>query len=222
MDGDRLTAAVERYILSPDEKVIDRRDWPDSVAIKTNWGWYDAEPANWLVAREAWVEQAVRLVMDASIEDVPLSTFGLLLRHDREVLYLNDQATMRGLGGRMGDDLDPIAYAELLAEFYSGPDIDRPVVAADTVSDFTRPGWLVQDVDATLQEHPHLESAGLAPPRVTQTAQRVELSFHSCRYYLDSVGIKGSFDVLRWTVTGGAGQEVSWRREYVVKGVKRA
>jgi Transposase len=35
---------------------------------------------------------------------------------------------MRELGRRLGDDPDPLAYAELLGELYPGPQIDEPTV----------------------------------------------------------------------------------------------
>ncbi|MGW4460876.1 hypothetical protein [Micromonospora sp. NPDC004704] len=218
MDGDRLTAAVERYILTPHENVVNRRDWPDSVAIKTNRGWYDAQPADWLIAREPWVDQAFRLVLDDAVEDAASRTFGLILQRDGGVLHVNDQATMRGLGSRLGDDLDPLAYAELLAEFYSGPDIDRPVVAAQAASAFTKAGWLVHSVDQILAEFPFLDPELLSPPSVRQVAGRVEITFHSCHYHLD---VKGEVDVLRWNVAGGPGHEVGWLREYVARDVSR-
>ncbi|MDG4831668.1 hypothetical protein O7627_20515 [Solwaraspora sp. WMMD1047] len=209
MHGDRLVAALERYVLrSPHERISARRDWPDGITVGTNWGWYDIEPVGWLIARESWVDEAVRVIRSTPIEDVMLESYGLVLNRDGSVLYVNDLAAMRDLGRRLGGDLNPLAYAELLAEFYSGAKIDGPIVSAPTVSERTPSGWLVCDVAATLANHPQLAPVEPKPPRVTD-----ELSFDSCHYYFNPAGIGSAIDVRRWLVSGAEDEGVSWRRE---------
>jgi hypothetical protein len=209
VNGDRLVAALERYVLrSPHEGISARRDWPDGITVGTNWGWYDIEAVGWLVGREPWVDEAVRIIRSTPIEDVMLESYGLVLNHDGSVLYVNDLAAMRDLGRRVGGDLNPLAYAELLAEFYSGPKIDGPIVSAPTVSERTPSGWLVHDVAGTVADHPQLAPVELRPPRVTD-----ELSFDFCHYYFSPVGIGAAIGVRRWIVSDDEGEGLSWRRE---------
>jgi hypothetical protein len=131
VNGDRLIAALERFVLrSPHERISARRDWPDGFTVGTNWGWYDIEPVGWLIGRQSWVDKAVRVIRSAPIEGVMLDSYGLVLNHDGSVLHVNDLVAMRDLGRRLGGDLNPLAYAELLAEFYSDPKIDGSTVSA--------------------------------------------------------------------------------------------
>jgi hypothetical protein len=175
-----------------------------------------------MIAQEGWVEEAVSVVMSTQIEDVMLETYGMLVCRDGAVLCVNDLAIMRDLGGRLVDDLNPMAYAELLGEFYSGPKIDGPVVSAPTVSELARSGWFVDDVASAVAAYPQLGAIALEPPQLIRAGGRVELGFDSCHYYLDHFGIGAAIDVLRWKVTvDERSREVSWRREYVAQRVTR-
>jgi hypothetical protein len=59
------------------------------------------------------VDSAVRVVADGNMKGFVI-TYGLLFECGGEVRYLNDVVTMRELGRRLGADLDPLVYAELL------------------------------------------------------------------------------------------------------------
>jgi hypothetical protein len=217
-----MVAALECYILNaPDERITARRDWPDSMTVRTNWGSYGIQHSDWLIAQEDWVEEAVWAVMRIPVEDVMLETYGMLLRRDESVLCVNDLAAMRDLGRRLVDGLNPMAYAELLGEFYSGPKIDGPVVSAPTVSELARSGWFIDDVANAVATHPQLGAIALEPPQLSRAGGRVEFGFDSCHHYLDHFGLGAAIDVLRWKVTVDESREVSWRREYVAKRVTR-
>jgi hypothetical protein len=188
------------------------------MTIQTNRGWYEFEPADWLVARELWVEEAVRVVLSSPIDHVPVPTYGLIVPTKGEVLFVNKVDVARELGLRLGKELEPLAYAELLAEFYSVPDIDGPVVYAPAVSESTRSGWLVREVSQILEKFPFLDPALMEPPSVHTTTEHTELAFNSCHYH---EAFRGSVDVLRWKVFGGPAGEVRWVRDYAAKCVSR-
>jgi hypothetical protein len=219
MERDRLAAAFERQILHTQyENIHGRRDWPKSMSIETNWGSYEFRVNHWLISREAWVAEAVRVVLSSPIDHVPAPTYGLIVPTEGEVLLVNDVATARELGRRLGKDLDPLAYAELLAEFYSVPDIEGPIVEAIAVSEFTQSGWLIENVDQILAKFPFLDPTPLQAPVVHRSGEAVEVIFQSCHYHQ---AFRGSVDVLKWIVTGGPGEEVGWLRDYVAKCVSR-
>jgi hypothetical protein len=219
VDADRVVAALERSLLTPRESIEKRWDWPDAVAFRTSHGVYDARPVDWLIAGEPWVDRVLRVVLDMEIDHVPVDTYGLLFDREGNALLLSEVATMRALGRRLGEDVDPLAYAELLAELYSGRDIAGPVVAAPAVTESSRAGWLVRDVGEVLAKYPWIEASSLALPVVRRVEGGVELEFDSCHYFFD--GAVGAVDVLRWTVVGGPKQEVSWSRRYVVERLER-
>nr|MDT0659349.1 hypothetical protein [Micromonospora sp. DSM 115978] len=219
MDRDRLAAAFERHILHPSEQIGARRDRPNSMTIQTNWGSYGFRTADWLISLAPWVADAVRVVLSAPmIDHAPAPTYGLIVSTEGEVLLVNEVAAAREMGRRLGEDLDPLAYAELLAEFYSVPDIEGPVVDAIAVSEFTKSGWLVREVDQIIAKFPFLDPTSLRPPAVRRSGREVEVTFQSCHYHQ---AFRGSVDVLRWSVTGGPGADVRWLREYLVKSVSR-
>jgi hypothetical protein len=133
---DQLVAAMHQYVLRPDEAVKKRRDYDDSVVIKTRYVSYDAGRADWRIDAAPWVAAAIRVVADGGMTSSAV-THGLIFEHGGPVRYLNDFAAMRSLGARVGPDLDPLAYAEVLAELYSGPKIDPPLVRPRAVNLFS-------------------------------------------------------------------------------------
>lgn len=219
MDADRVVAALETHVLEPGRRIEEQFVQPGLAVFYARRTRYEVRPAEWLVAAEPWVEATLRIVEDLSLEDAPFSTLGLLLTRDGEALFVNDVATMRGLGRRLGDELDPLGYAELLGEFYSGRQIDGPVVASMAASQFLTAGALIRDVDAFAADHPYVDRALVAPPSVRRTDGGVALDFFSYHYFLTDW--KGAVDILRWTVTGGGGDEASWSREYIAEWIER-
>jgi hypothetical protein len=218
LDADRVVATLERLVLEPGESVADRRDWPGIVVFHSDRFRYEARPADWLVAREPWVEEVVRVVADGYVDNF-VFTYGLLFERAGRTLFLNDMATMRELGRRLGDDLDPLAYAELLAELYSGRAGDQPTVLPSAATESHRPGVLVRDLDEVAAEYPWVDPALLSAPAVQRSDSGVTLEFCSMRYFLTETS--GAVDVLQWTVLGGAGRPASWSRRYVAERLER-
>jgi hypothetical protein len=145
--------------------------------------------------------------------------YGLLFERGGEVRYLNDVVTMRELGRRLGADLDPLAYAELLGELYSGPPCDEPTVMPFSATELHRSGGLIHDVDAFVAEYPFVARALVSAPVVHRTAGEATVEFWSYRYYLTETS--GAVDILQWTVVGGGNRETTWARRYVARRLER-
>ncbi|BCB87907.1 hypothetical protein [Phytohabitans suffuscus] len=218
MDWDRVVAALERQVLAPGEEVEDRRDWPEATTFMVGDYGYDARPADWLIGQEPWVDAAVRVVADRFMDNFAI-TYGLLFAGD-EVLFLNDPATMRDLGRRLGAGVDPIAYAEVLAELYSGPHLDEQTVLPFAATGAHRAGVLVRDLAQFAAEYEWVDPALVSAPVVRAAAGGVELEFCSVRYFLTET--RSAVDVLQWTVVGGGGRPASWSRRYLAERVERA
>lgn len=217
MDWDRVVAALERHALAPGQEIEDRRDWPDASTFMVRDYEYEARQADWLIAQAPWVDAAVRVVADRFMDNFAI-TYGLLFVGD-EVLFLNEPATIRELGRRLGADVDPIAYAELLAELYSGPHIDEQTVLPFAATGQHRAGGLVRDAAQFAAEYEWVDPALVAAPVVRAVASGVELEFCSVRYFLTET--KSAVDVLQWTVVGGGGRPASWSRRYLAERVER-
>lgn len=215
MDGDRVVAALRRFVLRPGEEIGDRRDEGHSVSFYVGDYLFEARPSDWLIGRESWVEDAVRVVASVAFMENFAYTYALIFAHGGEVLFLNDVATMRELGRRLDVDLSPLAYAELLSELYSVEQIDGPVVRPYAATELHRAGELIRDVDAFVSDYPWVDAKLVAPPMVRREAgEVVVVVFFSYHYYL--TGLR-ALDVLRWRVTGGGGHPVRWVREYVAE-----
>jgi hypothetical protein len=214
VDGDRVVDAMRRLVMAPDEALRHRADLPEGLIFSTTRYGYDARPAPWRIADESWVDSAVRVVVDAFVSNRAM-TYGLVYDNDGRELFLNDARTMHDLGRRLDVDLDPIAYAELLAELYSGAHVTSAVVKPYSATAFYPAGELVTDVAAFVREYPWVDSSLLSAPVVNRGGGATVIEFCSCHYSVS--GLIGAVDILAWTVTGESGQEVSWSRQYLVK-----
>ncbi|MEH1013635.1 hypothetical protein V6U90_11045 [Micromonospora sp. CPCC 206060] len=213
MRTDRVVAAVQRHILDgvPIEERYLRPDGAVLYAARTR---HEIVAADWLVTQATWVDDAVRVVAGSGAENYNFS-YGLIFPTGGDELFLNDVATMRDLGGRLGVDLDPLAYAELLAEFYSDGDVSGPRVLASSATELHRAGELVRDPLVTADRYPALDPALLTAPTVDATGDRTMLRFDSCHYLITEAG--GALDVLRWDVQGGGGEPAVWSRRYLAR-----
>lgn len=218
VDWDRVVAALEQHALGPGEEIRGRRDWPEASTFMVDDYAYRARPADWLIAEAPWVDAAVRVVGDRLMDNFAI-TYGLLFTGD-ETLFLNDPATMRELGRRLGGDLDPIAYAELLAELYSGRRVDGQTVRPFSATGSHRAGVLVRDPAQFAAEYEWVDPGLVSAPAVRAGAGGgAELEFCSVRYFLTET--KSAVDVLQWTVVGGGDRPASWSRHYLAERVER-
>jgi hypothetical protein len=216
-DEGQVVAALERLFLLEGDRVDDVETHPDGFLVKTQYGWYDVRPADWMLGRAPWVRAALRVVEDLAIPGSPARVCGLVYAEAPDPVHLNDVAAMHAFGRRMGDDLDPLAYAEILAEFYSVPEIDRPVVTAWAPGRTSRAGWLVRDVESAAARIPWVDPALLAPPVIDPSGDAVTVEFVS---WHKTTGDPVAIDVLHWTVAGGHGREPSWSRKYLAVSVE--
>lgn len=214
---DRIVAALERQVLRPGDAVESSRPHLDGLLVLTRYAWYQAAPAPWRLADNAWTAAAVRVVETMPVDCSPAFIHGLVLTRAGESLYLNEVATMRRLGRGLGAEVDPIAYADVLAELYSGRDISGPVVTASAPGPAGRAGWFVGDVAAVAAEFPYVDRRYLTPP-VVRRAEVTTVEFVSC--HEDTRTFPLAVDVLGWSVSGGGAQEASWTRSYVAEGLE--
>lgn len=217
VDWDRVVAALRRHALEPGTPIEERRDWPEAATFAAADYAYEARAADWLIGQAPWVDAAVRVVGDMLMDNFAI-TYGLLFVGDQD-LFLNETATIRELGRRLGADLEPLAYAELLAELYSGEQIDRPTVLPFAATDGHRAGVLVRDPGEFAAAYEWVDPSLVSAPVVRPAAGGVELEFCSAHYFLTET--KSAVDVLHWTVAGGGGRPASWARRYLARGVER-
>ncbi len=216
--ADRVVGTLRERVFDPGEEITLGGAGPGLVMFSTNRFSYNVQPATWQLARAPWVEVALRVVADGHMNNYAI-TYGLVYDRAGHELFLNDPDVMWGLGRRLGDDLDPLAYAEVLSELYSGTKIADSPVLAFGASGLHRAGELVLDVAEFAQRYPFVDPSLVAPPQVRPAGPGVVLDFQSCHYYLS--GDTSAVDILQWTVIGGGGREVTWSRDYVAQRVQR-
>ncbi|MEU5565984.1 hypothetical protein [Micromonospora musae] len=215
MDTERTAEAIQRYVLDPTKMVENVWASPESVVLDTPTAMYWADPADWVVAGEEWVADAVRVV--AARQPI-FVTHGLLLPRQGAPLHLNRPEVMAALGRRVGDELSPLAYAELFGELYSAWKIDGPVVRPFAAKQTVRAGWLVREADHFARVMVVPDAPPVAPPAFEQgTGGEWTLTFSSHNYYL--LEVDTAVDVFAWTVTGGLDRPATWERTILAKRV---
>ncbi|MEV4812319.1 hypothetical protein [Micromonospora avicenniae] len=215
MNTERTAEAIQRYVLERTSTVDQIWTDSESVTLDTSTAMYWARPADWIVAGEKWVADAVRVV--AARQPI-FVTHGLLLPLEGEPLHLNRPEVMAALGRRVGDGLSPLAYAELFGELYSGWKIDGPVVRPFSATQTVPAGWLVREADHFARVMVAPDAPPVAPPAFEQgTGGEWTLTFFTHNYYL--LEIDTAVDVYAWTVTGGPDRPANWERKTLAKRV---
>ncbi|MFB6397913.1 hypothetical protein [Polymorphospora lycopeni] len=210
MLGERIAAAVQRHVARRDETVVRHIEHPELVTVQTT-GWtYYARRADWSVAAHPGVEAVFRVVVDRMMDNFVI-TYGLLVPPGEEALLLNDVAVLRDLQRRLGGPVDPLAYAELLAELGSTADITGPRLTPMAATTAYRAGWLIRDVDGFRRRYPEVDPGLVAPPVVRPDPPSVE--FHSHNYVIHHA-VSG-IDIYRWTVRLPADAPAHWDRQVV-------
>lgn len=214
MDADRVAEAIRQFILGPSEPIERRWDMPDALVVQTHRYQYRAEPADWSIVTEAWVDSAVRVLAEGDRVDV-VPTFGLLFLEANvaqdEVVFLNDVASMAALGRRLNDGLEPIAYAELLAELHFPPGLGPNARGPQAVSRPSVPGELIRDSSTFLSQNPFVDpsvvAAGLTASR---SNHGTTINFQSyVRYLLADFG--SALNIYDWAVSAPRDQDATWR-----------
>jgi hypothetical protein len=211
VDQNHLVGALRRHVLAPQEQVTGFRT---SGIVGTARGDYHVTPADWLVAAKPWVTAALRVSFQTYLDCAPgVGHAGLLVEDGATVHPLNDPAALSRLGARVGRDLSPLAYAELLAEFHTSDAEPRPARLIQ------HPGELIRDVDAFRAAEPGAAAVPLNPPRVGRTARGRMLHFYSyCRAATDRVS---AIDIAQWAVVLEDGCPANWERHLTAPRVER-
>jgi hypothetical protein len=211
MHADDVVDQLQRRVFVGDERIRRRWDKPDELSFTTQYYWYRARPATWAIASAAPVAEVVRVVAEAEESHQGDRTYGLLwLRDQADVVLLNEGRAMRELGRLVGRGIDPMAYAEVLAELYSGADVDYPVVAALSAPSQEQAGWLITDVPALLAQYPFIPADALGEPRVSVAGDVVTMRFWSHDYVL--LEYESAINVREWQVVTRPDQPAEWTR----------
>jgi hypothetical protein len=216
MERDGVVDLMTRFVLGPGESVTRLFDEPDSVELVTNVRRYRARPATWAIARAEGVEEAVRVYAVGELPNSDL-TFGFLRLTGGRVCFLNSVADMADLGRALPGGpgvIDPLAYAEVLSELYTHPDISGPVVYPFSAPFAQQSGFLVRDPAAFLDAHPGVDAPAVAAPAVSRVGDAVDLRFSAYSYVLLEYGVGVS--VFSWWVRATAAAPATWERTTVV------
>jgi hypothetical protein len=219
VDADGVLAALARYVLAPGDRVVSVQPSDGGLHVRTDFSSYAVQPADWRVASLPWVSSAVRIVEDPMILGSPVFVHGLLVDGQDQVWHANNPAALRRLGQLLGPDLPAPAYAELLAEFLSGRDIDAAVVIAPAPGRSGRAGWLADGPDLAAR-FPGLDPALLTPPALHQDGPDLTLEFVSVHQVPGT--IPPAVDVLAWNVYCGPGRDATWTRKYLAMQIETA
>ncbi|MBO4162457.1 MULTISPECIES: hypothetical protein [Micromonospora] len=212
MDTQRVIDMLERAVFTADERVRRTFGGPALLGVETAQMGYEARPADWAVARESWVDEVIEVV---GTNGAVTTTVGLLFPRAGAGLVLNSPATMAALGRRVGVDLDPVAYAELLAVLYSGATLDGRFGYAFSATPGFPPGWLIRDPDHFRTAFPVPSAPPVGPPTFAGRADGSwTLRFWSHDYHLLEA-LAAAVDVHEWEVTGGPAGPASWSRRTV-------
>ena len=220
MERDGVLDLMTRYVLGPGESVTRILDEPGSVELVTNVRRYRARPATWAVARAEGVEEALRVYAEGELPNSDL-TFGFLRLADGRECFLNSVADMADLGRALPGGIpaiDPLAYAEVLSELYTHPDISGPVVYPLSAHFAERSGFLVRDPAAFLDAHPGADVPAVAAPAVSRAGDAVDLRFSAYSYLLLEYGVGVS--VFSWWVRATAAAPATWERTTLVDSLR--
>lgn len=196
---------LRRHVLWPNEEIVRVRRWPDGVAVATRHRHFAAgsECTDWLVGRLDWVDDVIVAVRDDLIVHGQPERFGFLIDCDDRALFLNDPATLAALGSRVADEMDALAYAELIVQFHHYTSALQRLLAhpADLQNHYARAGL------------PRTE-----PFHMDKGTDGTRLRFMSCAQYRRPL-IGWLLDLAEWTVTIPTGQPATWEFRFVATAI---
>jgi hypothetical protein len=197
-----IVGLIERHVLQPGEQTVRVKDWPDGLALATSRRHFVAgsEAAQWLVSREAWVADVVVATRDDLLVEGESERFGFLIPTDGAALYLNDHGVLGALGNRLGEGMDPAAYAQLLVAFDAYRSASRAVLTE-------------RDGLRTVFGQPDLPD--VEPLRLRRSPDGVALRFCSYAAYARPGGVR-MVDLLEWVVDVPSGGPARWRSAQTV------
>ena len=197
---------MRHHVLWPDEPIERVREWPDGVALTTPMRHFVAgsEPAGWAATRADWVTDLILATRDDLIVHGEPERFGFLLPANGAEIYLNDSEQLAELGRRVPDQLDPIAYAELVVSFHTYSSAVRRVI--------TDPVTLYERYDP--EDLPPVQL-----PRLDRGDGTIVLTFAvSIEYRRPIVG--ELLDLSAWTVTIPGSRPARWESELIAERIQ--
>jgi len=205
--NDTIVDLIKRHVLWDDEPVVRVRNWPDGLALTTDFRHFVAGSSartDWLVGAEDWVDDIVVATRDDLMLEGQRERFGFLLPADGGEIYLNDRAAVALLGRRLADGLDPVAYAEILVQFHPYSSAIRSVlIAPEQLRQFYRQ-----------QDLPVIET-----PAVRQEPDGLHLTFVSSSQYRRPGGAP-LLDLTQWSVHVPTDGPAGWTSQLKAKGIQ--
>lgn len=191
---ERVVAAVERHAQggATATTVLTRPD--GTMTVMTADAVVRVDTPEWRIG------ETIRMHRDRFVYNAN-PVYGVLFDETHsEPRLLNERATMNDIGRRLGQGLDPLAYAEVVAELFSGDDLNRPVAFA---ADF---GRAAGELFTGSKVYPD--------PVVHRRDDRIDIRFFSGRGVIVHGAGSGNH-IYRWHITGGPGRIPQWERDYV-------
>ncbi|GAA2611647.1 hypothetical protein GCM10010399_48150 [Dactylosporangium fulvum] len=191
VSGAVLLDLLRRFVFFDDETVVWSKYYAPhpALAVETSDRLFNVRvvPDLLRVGAAPWVEALVVAIREDQEVEGPAPQDVFLLRTDGEALHLRDPGTVAALGALVvTGDLDPVAYAEVLASCqWPG-------------------GWfkqVVTDPAAWRGEYPpEADLPQVEAPQVRDTDDATQLTFFASRQTTEVVGGRPVLDVSRWTV----------------------
>jgi hypothetical protein len=205
--NDAIVDLLKRHVLWDDEPVTRVRDWPDGVAVTTQYRHFIAATtaqAEWLAGAEEWVDDVVVATRDDLVMTGQRERFAFLLLADGNEIYLNDKEAIGRLGRRLASGMDPAGYAEILVQLHPYSSAHRELL---TTPDHLRRRYRQQDLPIA------------KPPSVREEPDGLRLTFTSSSQYRRPGGWP-LLDLHEWSVHIPTDGPVSWVSEVIGTGLR--
>jgi hypothetical protein len=207
LDNNALVALCARHVLFGGEKIVNATSPPGSsrVVIETDGRLLAARVDNSLldIGRAGFVSELAVFERYDMFPHGRRESDVVAVTSDAE-LHLNDTEAAASLGQRVLDDLDPVAYAEILVAYHPWTAARRELVRApDQLT-----AWL------GLEDPPEVGAL-----RRTDTGHGATLEFDSATVYSRGFGTSLRCDVHRWRAEIARDHAARWGSELVAGGL---
>jgi hypothetical protein len=207
VDNEQMLDAVRHHVLHASERIENVHEWPGQsglVVYTSSRDFAVALDRRMLISRAEWVAGLVVATReDVETEGLP-ETYGVLLLTDGSAIDLSDERAVSEIGRRVGSDLDPVAFAEILVAWH-------PWATAVTAVILER-GQVQRALGRS--DLPTFE-----PPMLSPIDGGLVLTFFSSMLHSRELGGKTRLTVYEWTVLVPTGGEARWERRAVLDGV---
>ena len=192
IDADRVVRELRRFVFAAGEEVTEVMGPAGAPVVRTDRGRYSVLPTDWLIRQDPVIDDGVLVLVRRGPHQTVY--YGLLLARDGNGFLLNDTDTLRDFARYLGQGLDPVAYAQLLAALHSHTYGSGPVVYPPVI------GELSADPD----------------PVVRHEGSTLVLEFQSTVRHMDEEeGVV--VDTLAWRVDADPATPARWQRQPVAR-----